>query len=290
MRRCGTSALRVQAMTSSSWQTVVMKRVVFSIVLASPVFAGCSFFSQDLARELKAKERAELAEQRKARTLEEFSGAQCDELESLWPTYKKDVVLGPGEESDWVAFGERVAECQEWDLLWTGLMPTTSGRQESLIAALRGVELHASLADVGPRVGEEGIPRYALETFFREMGPEATSCEHYRELEPDDNALLFSFSIVHMVESSCDGTAALASAALEADSAQARLSGCDALGRVGTVAHLERVRILADNDPFMDGGYYDEDYGEIPVRYPVRDSCVDAVRKIKLRATEPAGE
>lgn len=191
----------------------------------------------------------------------------------------------------------KLARCGKWDHIFVEIVhrdPTedSQGGPDALAALTKeGYDIEKEFLAFLERHKDKPMSfKYSdfavghLTDWFKENRP-PESCQPlvpYAEKMEEGTQMYFYW---YFAESKCMSALGMMTRALASNSVGVRRAACRHLGTLGDPSVLDKLRILADNDPAYEVKE-EKKNGDILYHkvYPVRAACADAVNKIALRA------
>ena len=241
------------------------------------------------------KEQAKINEDKANAAIKKFRAAKCDTAAKLYQkantaiskVFSREYPPKKGN-AFFLEGGVKIAKCGDWDNMITALSwAYNRGKKQKLGAKLltkaaeAGVEVEKSfLAYLGEKKGDAFAASGGLgglRGFWDWKEQTGGKCDPYVPFAGG----LKNFSVrvefgLYFIRVGCKAALPLFEKDLAHTTPALRVHACRGIGKVGTKAHLEKVTLLANNDPAS------QIVRGVRV-YFVRDACRQAVNQLKLR-------
>lgn len=219
--------------------------------------------------------------------------ASCDKVIQAYDDASKD------EYSFVASMGNKMAECGHYAYLFEHVVHWGNNKEGAkLLGELesKGKPMEAEFEKyLGSHKGAQFFPVkegrkndviYGMDHITKWLIDKGSTkhCAALAEAAKGSNLVAFTSSMEYFKQAKCKEGVPLATELLLADLPGDRILGCSTLGVIGDASVLDKVKVLAETDGFSTVKEEERDGRVWATKvYPVRDACLQASGKIKLR-------
>lgn len=216
---------------------------------------------------------------------EEMASVDCKEISTYWENAKK--MNSKIKELVYDAYGVRAATCDQWKIVfedlmhWGQLNKRAMGYKLLLKIDEASLPLESKFVEylktqAKPLDSKNSWYAMAHYIMWRADKDKGESCGTYAATANKLNAGGQHYMLQYFNIKSCKDGTTLALRSLAAENPDTRNLACRYLGKHGTSKHIKKLGVLASRDGYRITRNY-------RVVYPVRDTCNNAIAKIKVR-------
>jgi len=227
---------------------------------------------------------------------EAMKSSSCEELQNNWNLHSSAITddyyaTKEGSIKNFVAAGQRFAECEKWDFLFTHLMhwggPNEHGPQLIATLAEDGVDIESKMLaflKTSPMNFEYSQTASQHYTDFLNQKKMFSNCSKYIRASTKMPGLAWEQFSYFFQQSNCKAAANSVKNRLSSELPEVRIMACRTLAKIGSRRHLKKMRSVAKSDSYYkeielikDGKLY------LEKEYTVRDICAESAEQLRTR-------